>query len=307
MTENEIAQRFESIARGFRDQVRSPILATPASVGLGFEDVTVPSEDGVPLEAWFIPCEGSSKLVIANHPRWFNRYGLPAQLEPWKSMFAPTGNDFEVSFIPDYKILHDAGYNVLVYDFRNHGHSGSGNGGLVTNGIFESRDVIGSLHYARSRSDLRQMSVGLFSRCLGCSSSITAMSRRPDRFADVQCMVGCQPLAVRTIMERTLQNAGIPPARIEDLERQIELVTSFALDDLSPVRAAAAVDVPTFLYQVRDDKMLDASVVQTIFDAIRTPEKKLHWIVGTTRRWDGYTFFAREPKMFLDWFARYMS
>ena len=29
-------------------------------------------------------------------------------------MFAAGGNDFEVNFIRDYKILHDAGYNVLT-------------------------------------------------------------------------------------------------------------------------------------------------------------------------------------------------
>ena len=307
MTDIEIAHLFSNIAAGFRDQVRSPILETPASAGLDFDDVTFASEDRVPLEAWFIPCAGSEKLVIANHPRWFNRYGLPAQLEPWNSMFKSTGNDFEVNFIPDYKILHDAGYNVLTYDFRNHGHSGAGNGSLVTNGLFESRDVVGALDYVRSRPDLRQMNLDLFSRCLGCSSTIVAMSRRPERFADVRCMVGVQPLAVRTIMERTLETAQIAPDGIDDLDRQLRLVTSFGLDDLSPVPAAADVEIPTFLYQVRDDAMLDSSVVQTIFDAIPTSEKKLHWIEGTTRRWDGYLFFQREPQISLDWFARYMG
>ena len=307
MTENEITDLFKNIATGFRDQIRSPILATPASKGLQFEDVTFPSEDGVPLEAWFIPCEGSSKLVIANHPRWFNRYGLPAHLEPWKSTFKSTGNDFEVNFISDYKILHDAGYNVLTYDFRNHGQSGSANGSLVTNGVFESRDVVGSLDYVRSRPDLDRMTVGLLSRCLGCSSTIVAMARRPERFSEVKCMVGVQPLAVRTIMERTLASAGIPPHRIEDLDAQMRLSTSFSLDDLSPVDSASSVDVPTLLYQVRNDSMLDSSIVQTIYDAIRTSEKHLHWIEGTTRRWDGYTYFAREPKISLDWFARYMN
>jgi dipeptidyl aminopeptidase/acylaminoacyl peptidase len=112
---------------------------------LEYENVTFPSEDGVPLEAWFIPRAGSRKLLIANHPRFFSRYGFPSHLEPWRSMFAAGGNDFEVSFIRDYKILHDAGYNVLTYDLRNLGHSGSANGGMCTGGIYESRDVVGSI------------------------------------------------------------------------------------------------------------------------------------------------------------------
>jgi hypothetical protein len=41
---------------------------------------------------------------------------------------AETGNDFEVDFIQDYRILHDAGHHVLTYDERNSGHGGPANG-----------------------------------------------------------------------------------------------------------------------------------------------------------------------------------
>jgi alpha/beta superfamily hydrolase len=83
------------------------------------------------------------------HPRWFNRAGLPSHLEPWRSLAGATGNDFEVNFVPDYRILHDAGYNVLAYDMRNFGQSGKANDGVFSAGIYESRDVIGSLDYVR--------------------------------------------------------------------------------------------------------------------------------------------------------------
>jgi hypothetical protein len=33
-------------------------------------------------------------------------------------VWASSGNDVEVNLVPDYKILHDAGYNVLAYDLR---------------------------------------------------------------------------------------------------------------------------------------------------------------------------------------------
>ena len=145
MSEAQIQQTLKGIAEGLGHPMRSPLLETPADYDLEFESVSFPAQDGVPLEAWFIPCQGSSKLIIANHPMWFNRYGLPSHLEPWKSIGAAGGgNDFEVKLIPDYKILHEAGYNVLTYDLRNFGHSGAGNG-LGSAGIFEARDVVGSL------------------------------------------------------------------------------------------------------------------------------------------------------------------
>lgn len=306
LSEEQISLRLRAIANGFRDQFRAPILRTPADQHLDFENVTFPSEDGVPLEGWFVPRAGSSKLVIANHPRWFNRYGCPTHIEPWKSLGAVAGNDFEVNFIPDYKILHDAGYNVLAYDLRNHGHSGSGNGSLVSSGRYESRDVIGSLDYIRSRADLRSMATGLFSRCLGCNATMFAISRRPEKFADVRCLVGVQPLSVRAIMTRMLALMGIPPERMNELDQNIRLVTSFKLDDLSPVEPAKDVRIPSFIYQVRDDLMTCPEDVQAIFDNIPAAAKELYWIEGTTRRWDGYTYFSRNPHRMLAWLEKHV-
>src|SRR3954463_11229166 len=110
--EEQIAKTLQIMAESFRTWTRAPILHHPDEVGLEYEDVTFPSEDGTPLEGWFIPAAGSDKVVVANHPRWFNRAGLPSHLEPWRSLGGAAGNDFEVNFVPDYKILHDAGYHV---------------------------------------------------------------------------------------------------------------------------------------------------------------------------------------------------
>jgi uncharacterized protein len=117
---DDILDRF---ADGFSQQQRSPVLHSPSDQGLDYEDVTFPARDGVPLEGWFIPAAGSENLVILNHPMGFTRSGMPTHLEPWRSVWAASGNGFEVDFVPDYRILHDAGYHVLTYDLRNHGSS----------------------------------------------------------------------------------------------------------------------------------------------------------------------------------------
>jgi hypothetical protein len=269
--------------------------------------VTFPSEDGVPLEGWFIPAPGSNKLIIANHPRWFSRSGLPSHLEPWRSLAGATGNDFEVNFVPDYKILYDAGYNVLAYDLRNFGQSGAGNGGIFTVGRFESRDVVGSLNYVRGREDTRDMTIGLFSRCVGGNSTMFAMTRRPEAFEGVRCMVSPQPLSSGVALERGLERLGIPAEYINDLAERIRLITSFRLDEFSPVPWAKSVMAPTLLYQVRDDLYSRPSDVQAMYDNIPIAEKKLFWIEGTTRRWDGYTYFQKDPSLMLEWFERYMK
>ncbi|KAL0934820.1 gibberellin biosynthesis-related protein [Colletotrichum truncatum] len=302
-SETEIASILQAMADDFRGWPLAPIMHFPDEAGLEYEDVFFPSEDGVALEGWFIPRKGSKRVIIANHPHWCNRAGLPSQLEPWNGLMP--GNDFELNFIPDYKILHDAGYNVLAYDLRNHGHSGSGNNGLF--GIYEWRDVVGSLKYIRSRPDTSEMSIGLFSRCAGANASFAAMRRCPEVFEGVHCMIAPQPLSPRVAFERTLEMLGIPASYMEDLERRFFMKTSYRLDQLSPVPDAKHVRLPTFLYQVHDDPATRPSDVQAMFDNIPVSEKKLHWIQGTTKRWHGYTYFQTEPDQFLDWFARFMD
>jgi uncharacterized protein len=188
LTGEQIDHILQAMADSFGQQLRSPILHWQAEQGLDHQDVTFPALDGVPLEGWFIPVSGSDKPIIANHPMGFSRSGIPAHLEPWRSVRASSGNDFEVNLVPDYKILHDAGYNVLAYDLRNSGLSGAANGGIASSGIFEARDVAGSLAYARSRRDTRDMTIGLFSRCLGCSSTFAAMTQFPEAFDGVRCL-----------------------------------------------------------------------------------------------------------------------
>ena len=234
------------LADPFGLATRSPVLRSPAELGLDYENITFPSQDGVPLEGWFIPAPGSDKIIIANHPLWCSRSGLPAHLEPWRSIGAAAGDDFELNFMPDYRILHDAGYNVLTYDFRNYGLSGAANGGIITCGILEARDVISSLTYVRGRADLREMTIGLFSRCLGCNATMFAMSEHPGAFEGVRCVVGPQPISPRVTLERSLALSSIPADRVDDLAQRIRLRTSFTVDDMSPVHAAESVMIPTF-------------------------------------------------------------
>jgi len=300
---DETLQRF---ANGFSWVRRSPVLHLPSERGLVYEDVTFAARDGVPLEGWFIPASGSRKLIIANHPLGFSRSGIPTHLQPWHGDWAASGNGFEVDLVPDYKILHDAGYNVLAYDLRNHGMSSAANGGVTTHGFTESRDVVGSLQYARTRSDTREMIIGLFSRCMGGVSTFAAMTRFPEAFDGVRCLVSPQPVTPRYIVQRRLALLGLGD-RLDDFDTLIRLNTSVGLDRRVPQEWAKNVRVPTFLYQVRSDSVTDPSDVQAMYDNIPVADKKLQWIEGTTARWDGYLEFQRRPAPMLDWFAKHMS
>lgn len=60
--------------------LRSFIFKTPDDYGMtGWHDLSIPSDDGTPLEAWYIPAKGgeSDKLIIFNHALPMCRAGFP--------------------------------------------------------------------------------------------------------------------------------------------------------------------------------------------------------------------------------------
>ncbi|RBR24693.1 uncharacterized protein FIESC28_02466 [Fusarium coffeatum] len=307
MTPEETQGVLQSLVAPLRNKIPSPILHRPSEAGLSYTDVFFPSEDGIPLEAWYIPCPGSTKLIIANHPLRCTRSGYPLHIEPWKAFLGgdATGNNFELNFIPDLKILHDAGYNVLTYDMRNSGMSGSANGGVTGNGRLESRDVVGAMQYVKSRDDLKDMTVGLFSRCLGGIATFFAMDRRPEIFSDIRCLLVPEPLSYRCFVEKALGMYGLDD-KFDQVNTMIKMETSFDIDEMSPIPVMGSVKVPTFIYSVKDDVLTKEEDVQTMYDGLGVEDKKLLWVEGTVRA-KGYTYFQENPDVFLEWFAKHME
>ena len=302
--DQQLATAINAFAEGLAYVKRSPVLRTPADEGLEYQDVSYPSSDGVPLEAWYIPHEGSDKLIVSMHAFGFNRYGFASHIEPWKSMYGP-GNDTEINFIEDYKILYDAGYNVLTFDFRNHGLSGPANGGLSLNNTFEARDVIGTMSYIRSRSDLAAMDLGLFTRCMSSSATFRAIHTDPHAFTDVRCLVAPLLLSPRPFLETVMESAGLAE-HVEAAERRYHELTGGDLNTRTSAWAPA-VTMPTLTYAVRNDSILKAGDVEESYAAIGSDDKDIFWIEDTTRRWDGYQWFQNHPQRILDWFATHLK
>lgn len=307
----QIAAALAHVVQEFSRQVRSPVFHDPSEAGLEFETVTFPAMDGVALEGWFIPAEGSDKLIIANHPMGFSRSGLTTQFEPWKSLWSRSGNTMEVNFIPDYQILHEAGYHVLCYDLRNHGMSGVGQHGGPTSGLFEARDVVGSIRYAKSRHTDADLQIALFSRCFGANSTLAAMAQYPAEFAGIRSLLAPMPVTTEIVVGRQLALAGVPEEKIADaiawLDQELRIRTSVGFAARDTREWAKSAVVPTFLYQVRDDILTIPADVQAMYDNIPLTDKKLQWIENSTVRWDGYLEFQRRPQPGLDWFAAHWA
>ncbi|MDN3585042.1 alpha/beta hydrolase [Pedobacter aquatilis] len=300
-TDQKNAEAIEGMAEMMAHSLRTPIMRTPDQYGMEYEDIFFPSTDGVTIEGWFIPAKNSKKLIICNHPMPANRYGFPGHLEPWK-MFG----GFEVNFLPEYKILHDAGYNIIAYDFRNHGRSGAGNGGIVAHGIVEYRDVIDSLNYAKSRPDTKNMQVALYSRCVGANSTFVAMNKHPEEFKNIVAMIALQPSPPRTFVKTAMDNAKIPNG-YEKVDAAFKKKTGYVLDDFRLIEKSQADYIPTLVAQVKADFSMPFHYVEEIYNNISAKDKKLFWIEGTDQRFQGYNYFGQNPKVMLDWFDKHFK
>lgn len=283
---------------------RTPVLKTPETVGLIYEDIFFPSMDGVPIEGWFIPGE-SDKLIICNHFWPGNRYGFAGHLDGLNGF-----GGFEVNFLNYYKHLHDEGYNILTYDFRNHGLSGDANGKTFGLGLFEYRDVIGSLQYVNSRRDTSKMQKGLMAICVGCDATIIGMEKYPDYFRDIKVMIGLQPVSAKPFLQKVVELMKLETPTNEILEyinNKYYTTNGFCLDDLSPISYAKSVTTPTKIFQLRRDFRTNVGDVQAIFDNLGSKDKEIHWIEGSDERFLAYNYFGEFPDLMLEWFAKFFD
>ncbi|MCG7531085.1 alpha/beta hydrolase [Psychrobium sp. MM17-31] len=281
----------------------TPVLETPQDYGLTYCDVKFKAQDGVELAAWLIPCADSDKLIICNHPATFNRYGFPGHQEPWSDF-----QDVQVTFGKVYKALHEAGYNVLTYDFRNHGESESAPDNNWGQGFGdEYKDVLAAFDYVKSQDTLKDMTIGLFNPCAGGNAAMHAMTKNPEYFTDVKALVCAQPASINIMSNITLAGMGLSEHKAA-FAQEIEKASGFDIDKMTPHLFAPNVKIPTFLLQNKDDVWTVPDDVQTTFDLLPVADKKLHWIEdGNPKRFIGYNYFGEHPAEMIEWFDRFMK
>jgi len=287
--------------------LRSVLFKTPDEHGMtGWRDIYFQSDDGTPLEGWYIPAKGgeSKRLIIFNHALPMCRAGYPGHLgEPWSAFDA-----VEIDFVLQMKHLTDAGYNVLAYDIRNHGNSSAANNGLCGIGRWEWRDCVGVKKYVDNHPTLSTMQVGLYSQCTGGNSQYEAIYRHPDLFANVACMCSPMVVSMAALFDAFSELQGIQQYQ-ELIDYELLKMGAFTAAEMTPQLFAAGVTMPVLMVQVLDDEWTrNPEDAQKTFDLLGSSEKELFWIEGTTKRFrDGYNHFGRHPEKVLGFFDKHMK
>lgn len=298
----EQTEMLNMLALGLSKPPRTPILRTPDEYGMAYEDVSFTTEDGIEIAAWFIPA-GSNKTVISNHFSPANRYGFAGHLEG-----LDYAGGFEVNFLPRYKALHDAGYNILAYDLRGHGESADGKDGISGVGYYEWQEVLASLDFVRNSEATREDDISLMSMCMGANATFNAMEKSPEHFADIKSIIAIAPLKGQTTIERQAERMGLDPAvAVPAFDGIYNGITGLNVPDHDIIQRANAITIPTFFLQVRDDMNSRWQDVQAIHDGAPVADKKIVYIEDTPWRFHAYTYFSEHPEEMIDWFDAHMN
>lgn len=132
---------------------RLPIPITPAEMDLPYEDVQLTTSDGIPLAGWYIPSRNGA-AIIALHG--FN------------------GNRAHV--LPHAKILHQAGYGVLLFDLRAQGESG---GKVYHFGWAGDLDVAPAIAFLQTRPEVNAKRIGIIGLSSGGMTTLNAAAKLP--------------------------------------------------------------------------------------------------------------------------------
>ncbi|HNT34990.1 MAG TPA: alpha/beta fold hydrolase [bacterium] len=123
----------------------------PGDLGLPFENVQFTTEDGLTLEGWYIPAKSSEsssqRVVIVCHGQMAIRWDC-------------------LDYVP---FLREAGYGVLLFDFRAHGTS---EGDICTIGFLERLDVKAAVQFMLHHSQPEW--IGILGLSMGGSAAILA-------------------------------------------------------------------------------------------------------------------------------------
>ncbi len=204
---------------------------TPATWGCNFENVRFMSKDNTPLAGWFIPGKGAKAkgTVVFSH-----------------------GNAGAMGHHLGFVIwLAEAGYNVLMYDYRGFGKSG---GTLDRRGMVD--DVKAAFFYARSRSDVNTNRLVSFGHSLGGAKSVTALGETPVK-------------GLRAIITDGAFSSYRSMARVIAGQFGANMVT----DELAPKDYVAKLSpVPLLIVHGEKDEVVPISEGRVLFAAAHQPK-----------------------------------
>lgn len=127
--------------------------ATPADLGLEFEDVILRTSDGVDLAAWWVPGDTRAAVVLLHG-----------------------AGSTRTATLDHAEALAGQGFGVLMLDARGHGGSG---GTAMDLGWYGTRDISTAVDWLVERDDVDDFRIGAVGLSMGGEEALTAAAADP--------------------------------------------------------------------------------------------------------------------------------
>lgn len=279
---------------------RQSLWTTPAEMGMAYENVQFPAQDGVRLSGWFIPAargtnRNGATLILAHDWMW-NRLGDAAA-----DLLANLSGTTPVELLRLAHALHFEGYHILMYDQRNHGESAAHP--PVTFGQSEAHDLLGAIAYLHTRPEVEKSRVGVIGFSMGANAILYALPQTDQLGA----AIAVQPTTADTYAEGYAQDLlGLPGKVVLPLvESAYSAFSGVRLAALQPAFAAAgAGETPVLFVQCKADRwgsMDDANRLRAA-----TPEGEGPLYVDGVHRYQGFQYLIENPRIAVAFFEQYI-
>jgi dipeptidyl aminopeptidase/acylaminoacyl peptidase len=220
------------------------------ALGMTAEEVSFPADDGLMLRGWFFPAEER------NAPAVLYVHGSGGSPKEGLSLVSP---------------LHDAGYSVLLFSYRNHGPSDKNWFEGISFGARESRDVDAAIRYLHDAYGIEHIALQGFS--MGAASVLLSAPRNPS----VEAVVAESPYA--SFNEVWTANGRPVPEIFATISRWlVTRIRGFNPNDIEPVKVISRIAPrPLLLIHGTADPAIPWQQSQELYDAAKEP--KSLWLV----------------------------
>ena len=248
-------------------------------------EVALTTRDGLTLEGWWIPAQDTGQDTTRG-----------------TVIFCPGQNGSMDSDIPQAQPLHDAGFNVLMFDWRAHGRS---EGETVTMGALEQLDLQAAIDCAQQEYGIDRVGVMGFSLGAGVSLLTAAYDSR------IAALVvdGAYP-RLDGILAGWARRQGFPGPLARGFGRLIVFAASMRsnlqLYRANPIDVVSHISAPTLFVHGMQDNFVTAAEFDALHTAM-TCESDV-WRVPDANHREAFTLHTQEySERVVDWFTRSLS
>lgn len=230
------------------------------------DEIHIPSPFGYSLYGIYIPSPNSHKTVVIAHGIAYNLHG-------------------SIKYI---HLFRSRGFNVLVYDHRNHGKSGGKN---TTFGFYEKHDLKAVVDYALEKQG-GGGSVGIHGELMGAAIALQ-YGAIDDRSAFI--VADCAFSDLRELLEYRLKHDyHLPGGLFIPLANLFcRILSGMSLSAVSPERDVRHYKTPVLLIHGQEDRYVPVEMSKRIFAAKKDGFRHLY-IAPDARHADAYVHDPKE-------------